>query len=179
MDSVLQQIQAGATVAATLVLIWYTIETQRLRRAAEKQNEISGMPIVALRLASGERRLGESLTLEFESLRNIGNGPAFNIDVTPIQEAPFEVRFDPIRLLEPKDSQRLVYTVLQDSLTSGFSKTSMWLESVIETGQLGSEMAIRVSYSDASGKRYRSDHVIQFDAVAMTITTVFKDHKET
>jgi len=55
----------------------------------------------------------------------------------------------------------------------------MWLESVIETGQLGSEMAIRVSYSDASGKRYRSDHVIQFDAVAMTITTVFKDHKET
>ena len=160
------------------MLIWYTIETQRLRRAAEKQNEISGMPIVALRLASGERRLGESLTLEFQSLRNIGNGPAFNIDVTPIQKAPFEVRFNPIRLLEPKDSQRLEYTVLQDALASGFSKMSVWLESVIETGRLGSEIAISVSYSDASGKRYRSDHVIRFDAAARTVTTAFKDHRE-
>lgn len=178
MDSVLQQIQTGATVSATLVLIWYTIETQRLRRAAEKQNEISGMPIVALRLASGERGLGESLTLDFQSLRNIGNGPAFNIDVTPIQKAPFEVRFDPIRLLEPRDSQPLEYTVLQDGLASGFPKVSVWLERVLETGQLGFEMAIRVSYSDASGKRYRSDHIIRFDAAAKTVTTVFKDHKE-
>jgi len=178
MESVLQQIQTGATVVATLVLIWYTVETQRLRRAAEKQNEISGMPIVALKVASGERRLGEPLALESQSLRNIGNGPAFNIDVTPIQKAPFEVRFDPIRLLEPKDSQSLEYTVLQDALTSGFSKMSVWLESVIETGQLGSEIAISVSYSDASGKRYRSDHIIRFDAAAKTVTTVFKDHRE-
>jgi hypothetical protein len=178
MDSVLRQLQTGATVAATFVLIWYTIETHRLRRDAEKQNEISGMPIVALRLSSGERRLGEPLTLVFQSLRNIGNEPAFNIDVTPIQRAPFEVRFESIHLLEPKDSLGLQYTILQDAITSGLSKMSVWLESVIETGQLGSEMAISVSYSDASGKRYRSDHLVQFDAAAKTITTVFKGHKE-
>jgi hypothetical protein len=177
MDSGLQQLQTWATVAATVVLIWYTIETQRLRRAAEKRNEISGMPIVALRLSSGERRHGEPLSLELQSLRNIGNGPAFNIDVTTIQKAPFEVRFEPVLLLEPKDSQGLQYTVWQDAVISGFSKMSVWLESVIEAGQLGSEVAITVSYSDASGNRYHSDHIIQFDAAAKTVTTVFKDHK--
>jgi hypothetical protein len=186
MDSaLLQQLQtwatiagAVATVAAAGVVTWYTIETQKLRKAAEKQNEISGMPIIALRLSSGERGLGEPLSLELQSLWNIGNGPAFNIDVTPIQKAPFEVRFEPVPLLEPKDNQGLRYSVLQDAVTSGFSKMSVWLESVIETGQLGSEMAISVSYSDASGNRYHSDHIVHFDAAARTVTTVFKHHRK-
>lgn len=178
MHSALQQLQTWATVAATFTLIWYTIETQRLRRAAEKQNEVSVMPIVALRLSSGERRLGEPLSLKCQSLRNVGFGPAFNIDVSPIQKAPFEVRFERVGLLEPKDSEDLQYTVLQDAVKSGFSKMSVWLESVISTGQLGSEMAVSVSYSDTSGNRYHSDHIIQFDAAAQTITAVFKDHRK-
>ncbi len=125
-----------------------------------------------------ERRLGEPLSLKCQSLRNVGFGPAFNIDVSPIQKAPFEVRFERVGLLEPKDSEDLQYTVLQDAVKSGFSKMSVWLESVISTGQLGSEMAVSVSYSDTSGNRYHSDHIIQFDAAAQTITAVFKDHRK-
>jgi len=55
---------------------------------------------------------------------------------------------------------------------------SVRLESVIETGQLGSEMAISVSYSDASGNRYHSDHTIYFDAAAKKVRTAFKHHEK-
>jgi hypothetical protein len=186
MDQALQQdILTWATVAVAavgvltlLVLICYTIDTQRLRKAAERQNQISVMPIVVLRLSSGERRLGEPLSLSLQSLRNVGNGPAFNISITTIKNSPFEVRFNPVPILEARDTQALDYTIWQDAATTGFSKMTVWLESVIEAGQLGSEMVVSVSYSDASGKQYFSNHVIQFDAAAKTVTTMFQDHRE-
>ena len=169
---------AGAGVLTFLALIWYTIETQRLRRAAEKQNQIAGMPIVVLRLLSGERKLGEPLLLSFQSVRNVGNGPAFNINLSPIKKPPFEVTFSSIAILEPKENATLDFTIYQDAITSGMAKMTVWLESVIETGQLGSEMAVGISYADASGKRYRSNHVVRFDIASKAVTTEFKSHQE-
>ena len=181
----LQQAQAWATIVAAIAttltfaaLIWYTIETQRLRRAAERQNEIAGMPIVALRLASGERKLGQPLSLASQSIRNVGNGTAFNIEISTIQKKPFEVRFEPAPLLEPKDNQLLDYTIWQDAVTTGFSKTTVWLESVIESGQLGSEMAVNITYAAAADKRYQSSHVIHYDAAAKKVWTEFQGHSE-
>lgn len=169
---------AIAALLTFLALIWYTIETQRLRRAAEKQNQIVGMPIVVLRLSSEERMLGQPLSLALQSLRNVGNGPAFNIDISPISKPPIEVRFSPVPILEPKDNRALDYCIFQNAATTGFSKMTVWLDSVIDAGELGSEMPVSISYSDASGRQYRSTHVIHFDADAKAVTTVFKDHRE-
>ena len=184
MDQTLQQLQAWATVAAAIAgaftffaLIWYTIETQRLRRAAERQNDIAGMPIVLLKLSSVEQRPG-GLLLDCESIRNVGNGPAFDINISAIQKAPFEIRFEPIHLLEPKQTYVLDITVWRDVGVSVFSKMSVWLESVIESGELGSEMPVDISYADAAGKRYRSRHVVQYDAVAKRVSTGFQGHGE-
>jgi hypothetical protein len=180
----LQQAQAWATIVAAVAamltfaaLIWYTIETQRLRRAAERQNEIAGMPIIALRLSSGERKLGQPLSLASQSIRNVGNGTAFNIEISTVQNRPFEIRFESTPLLEPKDNQLLDYTIWQDAVTTGFSKRTVWLESIIESGQLGSDMPVDITYSDAAGKRYRSSHSVKYDA-AKAVWTVFGGHSE-
>jgi hypothetical protein len=52
--------EAWATIAATVVgavtlgvLIWYTVETYRLRRTAQMQLTVPMMPIVLLRLELG------------------------------------------------------------------------------------------------------------------------------
>ena len=54
------------------VLVWYTIETARLRRAAQKQNSISLLPIVELSI--------DACANTFK-IRNIGRGPAFNVAI--------------------------------------------------------------------------------------------------
>ena len=174
----LQQAQAWATIVAAIAtaltfvaLIWYTKETQRLRRAAERQIEIAGMPVIVLRLFS-------PLSLELQSIRNVGSGPAFNIEISAIQKPPFEVRFEPVPVLESKDNHSLDDTILQDGGTGGFSKMTVWLESVIESGNLGPEMAVSITYTDATGKRYRSRHTVQYDAAAKKISTVFRGHDE-
>src|SRR5258708_30630472 len=91
--------QAWATIVGAvttpltfLALIWYTIETSRLRKAAEKQLKIAEMPIVVLRLSSEDGPLGRPLSLSVEIIRNVGNGPAFNINVSTIKRAPHRRR---------------------------------------------------------------------------------------
>ena len=138
------------------------------------RNANSGIEIVVGRT----RKLGEPLLLSFQSVRNVGNGPAFNINLSPIKKPPFEVTFSSIAILEPKENATLDFTIYQDAITSGMAKMTVWLESVIETGQLGSEMAVGISYADASGKRYRSNHVVRFDIASKAVTTEFKSHQE-
>ena len=75
------------------VLIWYTVETYRLRRVgqhqigdtekllreAQRQNEVSLMPILAVAAESGPG--GDALRIV---LVNVGSGPAFNISIDRI-----------------------------------------------------------------------------------------------
>lgn len=96
-----QALQTYASIVLTIltagtlgVLIWYTIETARLRKAADKQtretgnllkearkqNETAVMPIMAVHVASdevgGRRRI---------VMGNVGFGPAFNLSMEPHQ----------------------------------------------------------------------------------------------
>src|SRR5262245_29152005 len=87
-----------------LVLIWYTIETQRLRKAgqdqtaktaqllneaqrqndvsahllkeARRQNEVSVMPILAVAVETAADGEAERI-----ALTNVGSGPAFNLSI--------------------------------------------------------------------------------------------------
>jgi hypothetical protein len=63
---------AGATTATLGVLIWYTIETYKLRKEAQKQNESAVLPIVVIEEPSQDDP-------EAFVIRNIGKGPAFQI----------------------------------------------------------------------------------------------------
>src|SRR5262249_45614869 len=90
-----------------LVLIWYTVETQRLRKAgqaqtaktadllreaqrqndvsvfllqeAQRQNEVSVMPILAIAVDPVASGDGDRIVLT-----NVGSGPAFNLSIDPL-----------------------------------------------------------------------------------------------
>ena len=66
--------QTVAVALTGLVVIWYTIETKKLRAESQKQTEIQQRPFVILKV---EKR-------NFV-LQNIGNGPALNVKVNPVQ----------------------------------------------------------------------------------------------
>jgi hypothetical protein len=61
-----------ATISA-LILLWYTLETQRMRKEMVSQNEISIMPVLILRIDEEKKRL---------LLENQGNFPAFDVNIS-------------------------------------------------------------------------------------------------
>lgn len=180
-----QQVQAWATAAAAVAamltfgaLIWYTKETQRLRKATEEQAKNAVMPIIIFGMYSEDPRPGAPLTLGTQNVRNVGCGPAFNIEISPIERAPSEVRFDRVAVLEPKHQYALDYTISESLLTGDRSEMRVYLDSVIEAGQLGEEFEISISYADFAGRRYRSNHLVRHDKASRRVTTAFKSHTE-
>jgi hypothetical protein len=155
------------------ILIWYTVETLRLRKAAQRQNEISIMPVLVLEFESGERALAGHMKLEDPQLRNIGNGPAFNIQVATIAGPDLEVRFDGVPVLDKAAGERLRFTIWQGGKTTGFSRRTVLLASVITSGQLGAKTAVAATFNDSAGVRYRSGYVIRYDSTAKETTTAF------
>lgn len=107
-------------------------------------------------------------------VRNVGVGPAFEVQVGPIEGTRLQVTFGSVPLLEPKEAIDLDFTILQDGATTGFSKTMPLLGDSFEKGRLPKMMAVTATYSDFSGKRYRSNHVVQFDPMDKTVTTALK-----
>jgi hypothetical protein len=68
-------VTAGATTVTLAVLIWYTIETHKLRKAAQRQNESALLPIVVIEEPSQDDP-------EAFVIRNIGKGPAFQVSAS-------------------------------------------------------------------------------------------------
>jgi hypothetical protein len=75
--------------ATLIVLICYTVETYRLRQAAQRQTELPYMPIVVLELQSKRATPGQRMALEEPVLRNIGFGPAFDVQTDKVQGTDF------------------------------------------------------------------------------------------
>src|SRR6266571_6025169 len=65
-------VTAGATSVTLAVLIWYTIETHKLRREAQRQNESALLPIVVIEEPPQDNP-------DAFIIRNIGKGPAFQV----------------------------------------------------------------------------------------------------
>ena len=91
-------------ILTLVTLIWYTVETGRLRKIAQQQ----------IRIALDQQRMSVQpvVTLEFDrkphkleygmpKLCNIGIGPAFNIKIRSIGSSEAEIRFEPVALLKP------------------------------------------------------------------------------
>lgn len=84
LESVAAVASIATAIAATLslpVLVWYTIETFRLRKEAKRQNELALRPLVVIEEPSGHER--ESFVI-----RNIGKGPA--LQVSPAMRTAYE-----------------------------------------------------------------------------------------
>jgi len=91
-------ISTGALLATLVVIIWYTNETRRLRKATESQTDAILSPSVIV------ERIIETDGIK---CRNVGNSPALNVTIEPIEvgnkkgELFFKIIFETEYLLEP------------------------------------------------------------------------------
>ncbi len=72
-------------LATGLVILWYTIETWRLRKEAQLQTELQNRPFVSIEVVSGVN--------PFVHPVNLGKGVARNVSIEAVEDsALFEVR---------------------------------------------------------------------------------------
>lgn len=165
-------VTAAAATITMLFLIWYTIETSRLRKAAQRQNSIPFMPIVVVDIAPMNAQ-GGHLTLGEPAIRNIGSGPAFQIELQTLRLGEHEIRFAVVALVERDKPAKLDYTIWQGGQTSGFSKRSVLLQSVLSGSETRLELPLVITFRDMAGTRYGSRAVIVYDPMAKEIKTEY------
>jgi hypothetical protein len=97
-------ISTVAVVLTLIVIIWYTIETSRLRKAAQdqtketgkllteaqKQNEVAVMPCLAISPARPSSADGQCTLV----LKNVGTGPAFNVSIHACASSGKQLSFE-------------------------------------------------------------------------------------
>jgi hypothetical protein len=167
-------IAAIAGFLASVCLVLYTLDTRRLRKATEEQLEGGIKPVLLFEMASqDDRQLGEGMKFRTLCLKNIGPGPAFNIRVFPIVGDRVQVDFDEIALIESKDSKVLNWSIAQDGQRSGMSVRPALFMDLICKGRFPATMPITVECRGLSEKRYRTSHVLHYDAMATRVWTEF------
>jgi hypothetical protein len=108
-ETVIQRFSAIATAVAAaggffafVTLVFYTIETRRLRKATEEQLDGGIKPVLLFEISSEDRQLSAAMNLTTFQLKNIGTGPAFNVKVAPIIGDGVQLDVDEIPLIESK-----------------------------------------------------------------------------
>jgi hypothetical protein len=162
-----------AIIGTLCVLVWYTIETFRLRQAAQKQLETaqkqlehSVTPIVTFHSVRGDDRVMGTMIFKTSILviRNLGSGPAFNVEMKPLLLGDKTAVFIHTRTLAPDEASPvkiagLLGPTTQDS--SGQVSGTM----IEQTGQLrgylgrlqdSGETHGEITYASASGRRYHT-----------------------
>lgn len=142
------------TFLTLLVLVRYTFETIRLRKAAQTQNRIPLLPIVALSLDV------HSSTF---SIRNFGKGSAFNVVIRPLSgRGEASVRFEHPDMLAPGE-ERSATPILCRPLTG---RTVPDLLVIRDELRQACPAEVRVTYRSASGRDYWTEQRITRDAVS-------------
>jgi hypothetical protein len=145
---------AGATVWTLRVVMKYTRETSLLRKAAERQNLLGMMPVVTVRFASLEHPLGDrTLRLDDVVLVNVGNVPAFNVQIESLAWNGVRVDFDRVSLLERDQPVKVSYSVLQGEEKKSGKFAAALLPSLITRG-FPAELAGTIRYQDSAGNPY-------------------------
>jgi len=157
MDPTLQQLQAWATVAAAVVgaltfgaLFWYTVETHRLRKAAEKQSNAATSPDITVYVVPSR------IWLNFINMEiaNLGSTPAHNVCLRA--EPDFEYRKGEFV------SQLGPFKNGINHLPPG-GKVVFFLGSVIDfkaAGRLASPFTVFTNYEDRTGTKFHHQYEI-------------------
>ena len=152
---------AAATTATLGVLIWYTIETYKLRREAQRQNENVMKPIVALQSVSVR---GQYAGTPRPIIRNLGSGPAFNVCMEALRIAGRTATFEHPRTLAPGQDEFVIISGLRETTKQGptgnfedgkIRHTYELLKDLKATPDIMQTNGT-ITYQSASGKKYRT-----------------------
>ena len=160
------------TVATLGVLILYTVETSRLRRAAQAQsvetasllkeaqvqNETALRPIVALNIE--HTLIGDDLHASSDTrtlhLRNMGKGPAFNVTLTPLNgDHDVAYAFHHPDLLAEGETV-LVHVGEYNDAGNPLMTWQSVEEVIFGSGAISLPQMLTINYRSATGKAYET-----------------------
>ena len=155
---------ACVTMATLGVLIWYTIETHKLRLEAQRQNENSMMPIVMFQSVYTQ---GQHAGISRLVIRNLGSGPAFNVYVGPMEISGKPAQFEYPRMLSPGQENFVSISGLREAKQDSYGgyddgkihNTRDLLQAVRATPEILETNGV-ITYTSASGKKYGTTFTI-------------------
>lgn len=166
-------IQLGILIVSSIVgvvILWYTNETWKLRKEAQEQNDHAIMPIVMLERATDlPVREDSNMSSVKIVVRNVGLGPAFNIEIEPLKGPETEIRFHHTTSLAAGDRQ----PVLMDVHEGGklvYSVAYGNIERMFLNRQLTTHSSAVIHYADVNGKKYRTHLRFHFDNITKELT---------
>ncbi|MGB9455389.1 MAG: hypothetical protein WCB12_05065 [Bryobacteraceae bacterium] len=152
-------VTALATTAALIVLIWYTVETHKLRLEAQRQNEHSMMPVVAFQTGYFPPHTKSSSLV----VSNLGSGPAFNIRISSIQLSGRAAVFEHPFVLAPGQHEFVALSGLREpkvdqagGYDDGKIHAAYDLLKALKSASDILETKFVITCTSTSGKNYRS-----------------------
>ncbi len=146
---------ANAILAFTAaVIVWYTVETNRLAQLTKKQIEIEIRPIMVIMQNPPDLRT-----------QNIGRSPALGVKIRPIGRDQIKLEFPERLLCLPGQGYDLRPSVYRNGqLISGSEEAErIWRQALVCQGNDRYEIVI--SYCDVEGDAWESQDVIDKSGV--------------
>jgi len=142
-----------------IILVFYTYETYRLRKAALDQTRVNIMPILALLLEKDNQKREIRCFIE-----NFSNFPAYNVDFEEAKllsyGATIELIVGNIIVVPPKSKIQLVVSVSpREKGHSIFNNTHQFVFNFFEKGKIRfglSELRTSVIYDDVLGNSWKT-----------------------
>jgi hypothetical protein len=157
--SAIAQIALSLLTFSTLcILIWYTIETSRLRREAQTQNEAINLPVLVMDFATSDDSKGKSHDLP--TVKNIGRGPAFDVTIERLAMKDVVVEFESLPLVEA-GAERLVPLTVQEGKSSLDPSIISFLK-LVENAALPQTITVKTQCRSLTGTQYSAEHELLY-----------------
>lgn len=147
---------ANAILAFTAtVIVWYTVETNRLAQLTKKQIEIEIRPIMVIMQNPPDLRV-----------QNIGRSPALGIKIRPLERGQIRLEFPGRLLCLPNQGYDLRPAVYRDGqhISGSEEAEKIWRQAL--TCQGNDQYEILISYRDVEGDAWESRDVIENSGVS-------------
>jgi hypothetical protein len=172
---VADKIQIGLLVVNFLVgivILVYTRETWILRKEAQRQNDRAVVPIVTLESASDLplREGGTNMASVKTVIRNLGLGPAFNIEIDALERPSTRIRFMPTPSLAAGSREPVEMDIQEDGKQVN-SPAYGHIQRMFHRNQLVTQACATLHYQDANGKRYRTTLTFHYDDLTKELST--------
>jgi hypothetical protein len=174
----LLEILTGATL---LVLIWYTVETYRLRKAAQAQVESGMMPMVVFQFCRVKQETHNGFQWENRPVvRNLGAGPAFNVSIRPVPVGDKAAEFEFPRMLAPAEEQFVAICGLRDkeAFDGGRVRTTRPFLTALQSCKDRTSTRGCITYTSAIGKTFATMFTILHDSSEVDAAVFFEGMKE-
>ena len=131
-----------------LVVLWYTLETSRMRKQIARQTSLSLRPVVVFEFQQ------DTAPNRLLLAKNVGPGAAFNIATLPLNIVPgsdgWDIHFERIYSLGSQEQKRISYKmpVVVNAADKGY---------LFFPGTSSKRRDLRIEYQDVEGRRYRQD----------------------